>query len=216
MKTFGALQMADHLKEITRLRVPARTQHSHQALRRPLCASAQFLESDRRVDVVAQYRFSRVEVSSQETFDTFRRGSLRYLRSDLRRACTVSLNSRVRGMSLLLRFSLFVVVPAVVSRRDVPILPLLRSASEQNHDRVAVLAEIHAVTGAEIDPVSKTPAPTPLTFEKLPSSNRRIAVVTFAAAVASSARNHSANGFEPSRARNSRMINIAMVTHELP
>src|SRR5262249_38208671 len=63
---------------------------------------------------------------------------------------------------------------------------------------------------------SNTPTPTPLTFEKFPSSSRRIAVVTFAAAVASSLRNHAANGLEPARSRYSRTVKVYMVTQTLP
>src|SRR5262245_23266916 len=63
---------------------------------------------------------------------------------------------------------------------------------------------------------SNTPAPTPLTLEKFPSSSRRSAVVTFAAAVASRLRNHAANGLEPARSRYSRTVNVHMVTDTLP
>ncbi len=147
-----------------------------------------------------------------------RRSSFLYLRSDRRRACTVSLNSRVRGISLLLllRLAFLVVGPSLVRVSNVPVLPLLRPAGEQNHDGVAILAEIDAIPRPEIIRYSNTPAPTPLTFEKFPSSSRRSAVVTLAAAGASRLRNQAANGLEPARSRYSRTVKIHMVTQELP
>jgi hypothetical protein len=102
-----------------------------------------------------------------------------------------------------------------VRRGDVPILCLLRSAAEQDHQRFAILAEVDAIPGPKSILHSKTPAPTSFTLEKFPSSSRRTAVVTLAAAAASSPSNHFANGLEPSRFRNSRAV-IATVTHTLP
>ena len=66
-----------------------------------------------------------------------------------------------------------------------------------------VLAEVDAIAESEVDSVSNTPTPTPFTFEKFPSSNRRTAVMIFAAAMASSAANQFPNGLAPSRSRNS-------------
>jgi hypothetical protein len=61
----------NYLEQIPGLRIAAWTQHSHQAFRRPFGSKAQFLESDRRVDVVTQDRLSRIEVARQKTFDSF-------------------------------------------------------------------------------------------------------------------------------------------------
>jgi hypothetical protein len=71
MEAFYALEVRDHFEQVPRLWVPAWAKHTHQTFRRPLCEAAQFLKSDRRVDIVAQYRFSRIEISGQETFDAF-------------------------------------------------------------------------------------------------------------------------------------------------
>src|SRR5262245_24586790 len=79
--------------------------------------------------------------------------SFRYFRSARRRARTVSLNARVRGMSLLLRLTLLVVGPSLLGRCTVAVLALLRPAAEQNHDRIAVLAEVDSMTRPEIDAV---------------------------------------------------------------
>src|SRR5581483_5154197 len=82
-----------------------------------------------------------------------RSSSFLYLRSDRRRACTVSLNSRVRGISLLLRLAFLVVGPSLMRACNVPVLALLRAAGEQDHDGVTVLAQIHAISRPEIDAV---------------------------------------------------------------
>src|SRR5262245_8929435 len=82
-----------------------------------------------------------------------RRSSFRYLRSDRRRACTVSLNSLVRGISRLLRLALLVVGPSLVRVSDVPVLALFRPASEQDYDGVAIFTEIHPIARPEIDSI---------------------------------------------------------------
>jgi hypothetical protein len=77
--------------------------------------------------------------------------------------------------------------------RNILRLTFFRSAAGQDHQPVAVLAEIDAVPGPKSILPSKTPAPTPITFERLPSSMRVRAVVT-RAALLSSALNQAANG----------------------
>src|SRR5436309_1670414 len=64
---------------------------------------------------------------------------------------------------------------------------------------------------------SKTPLPTPFTFEKLPCPSRYSAVLTLAAAVASSSSNHRRNGERPDGSRYSatRISDIGMVTYRL-
>ena len=71
LQTFGALQVADDFEEVARLWVALRAEHTHQALRRPTRQATQLLESDGGIDVVAQYRLARVEVSDQQTLDPF-------------------------------------------------------------------------------------------------------------------------------------------------
>jgi hypothetical protein len=68
------------------------------------------------------------------------------------RACTVSLNSRVNAILISPALSLPVVVPPLLRSRDIAILLLLGPAAEQDDDGFAILAEIHAVAGTEVDP----------------------------------------------------------------
>src|SRR6476646_8585166 len=82
-----------------------------------------------------------------------RRSFFLYLRSDRSRACTVSLNSRVSGISRLQRLALLVVGPSFVRVSNVLVLTLLRSASEQDHDGVAIFAEIDPISWPKIDSV---------------------------------------------------------------
>ena len=202
MKPLFFLEVLDNLEEITRLRVAARTEHAHEALRRPFCPATQLLESDRRIDVVAKYRLPRVEISGEKAFDAFPQQLFPVFRGPTRRrACTVSLNSRVRGISLLLRLALLVVGPSVMRGRNVTVLPLLRSPAEQNHDSVAVFAEIDPISGPEIDAVLEHASTDALDVREVPYLQCRSAVVTFAAAAASSLRNQVANGLDPARSR---------------
>jgi hypothetical protein len=88
-------------------------------------------------------------------------------------------------MSLLLGLALLVVDPSVMSHRDVSVLPFLCSAAEKDDDGIPVFAKVHAIPRSEIDAVLEHTSPDAFTFERFPSSNRRSAVVTFAAAAAS-------------------------------
>ena len=51
--------------------------------------------------------------------------------------------------------SAFVVGPACLRGSDVLLLAFLGAATDQNDDAVAILAEVDAVTGAEVDLVFK-------------------------------------------------------------
>jgi hypothetical protein len=106
MQSLDALKVTNHLKQIAGLRIAARAQHAHEALRRALRPTTQLLEPDRRVDVVAKNPLSGLELAREKTLDAFSEGSLLYFRSARMRACSVSLNSRVRGISFscVLRF----------------------------------------------------------------------------------------------------------------
>src|SRR5262245_10143855 len=55
-------------------------------------------------------------------------------------------------MSFLLCLPAFVILPPVLSRLNVVLLVLLGSTRDENHERIAVLAEIDAVARSEIDP----------------------------------------------------------------
>src|SRR5437016_5244580 len=151
MKSLFLLEVLNHFEEIARPRIATWTQHPHEAFRWPLRPTTQLLESDRGVDVVAKDRLSGIEIPARRHSTPSFRSSFRYFRSARRRACTVSLNSRVRGISFLPRLTLLVVDPSLLGRCDIAILALLRSAAEQNHDCVAVLAEVDAISRPEID-----------------------------------------------------------------
>jgi hypothetical protein len=62
------------------------------------------------------------------------------------------------------------------------LLPFLRAAAKQNDQTLAILAKVDSVAGPKSILYSKTPDPTPLTFEKLPTDSRVMATATFAAA----------------------------------
>ena len=55
----------------TRLWIPGRAEHSHEALCGSFRDATEFHEPDRRVDVVAQNRFPRIEISGQESLHAF-------------------------------------------------------------------------------------------------------------------------------------------------
>jgi hypothetical protein len=65
------LEVVDHFKEIAGLRIAARAEHAHEALRRSLCPATQFLETERCVDMIAKYRFSGVEFPYEQALDAF-------------------------------------------------------------------------------------------------------------------------------------------------
>jgi hypothetical protein len=71
METFDTLEMANHLEEIPGLWVPLGPEHAHEAFCRPRRETTQFLKPDRGVDVIPQYRFSSVEISGEQAFDSF-------------------------------------------------------------------------------------------------------------------------------------------------
>src|SRR5688572_19934694 len=67
VETFCALEVGNHSEQIPGVWVSAWAKHAHQTLCRPLREAAQFLKPDGCVDVVAQYRFTSIEISGQET-----------------------------------------------------------------------------------------------------------------------------------------------------
>src|SRR5690242_17566021 len=78
-------------------------------------------------------------------------------------------------------------------------LPLLRAPAQQDHDPLAILAEVHPIPRIFS---SCTPAPAPSTFEKFPWLSRVNAMVTRAAATAFKPSNHRPNGDRPELSRN--------------
>src|SRR5258708_37472207 len=67
------------------------------------------------------------------------------------RARMVSLKSWVRGILGLLCLPSFISTPAFLRRGDILLLPLLRATADENDEAVTVLAEVDAVTRAEVD-----------------------------------------------------------------
>src|SRR3984957_11253838 len=65
------LQVADDAEEIARLRIAARAEHADEAFRRRAGRRAELLDTDRRLDVVAQDRFAGVHVATEHGVDAF-------------------------------------------------------------------------------------------------------------------------------------------------
>jgi len=65
------------------------------------------------------------------------------------------------------------------------LLPLFRTATNEDHKMFAILAEVDPIAGAEVDLVLENVGANALAFEKFPCSIRASAIVTFAAAAAS-------------------------------
>jgi hypothetical protein len=71
LEPFGTLKVTNHLKQIARLRIPGGAEHAHQAFGGSFRDATELLKPDRRVNVVAQNRFSRIEISGQERLHAF-------------------------------------------------------------------------------------------------------------------------------------------------
>jgi len=76
----------------------------------------------------------------------------------------------------------FAIRPKLLGFLDIVVLPLLRAAGQENHERFPVASEINPYPGPQLMRYSCTPAPTPLMFETLPRLSRAMPIVTFAAA----------------------------------
>ena len=70
VKPFALLKSADDFEEVPCLRIAVGTEHAHQALGRLLRQPAEFLKSDRGIDVVAQNRLAGVHIPRQQALDT--------------------------------------------------------------------------------------------------------------------------------------------------
>jgi hypothetical protein len=69
MKAFGPLKFGDHVEDVSRLGGPFRAKHAHEALGRHVRHVAQFLESDRRIDVVTQDRFTGIRIAGEQALN---------------------------------------------------------------------------------------------------------------------------------------------------
>ena len=65
-KALAPLKTADDLEPVARKRIALRPEHAHPAVRRLVRQFAKILESDSRVDVVAQYRLSGFGVTDEQ------------------------------------------------------------------------------------------------------------------------------------------------------
>src|SRR5919106_3703664 len=71
LKALRTLEVTNYFEQIARLRIPPWAEHAHKAFCRPLREAAQFLEPDRRVDVITQYCLPGIEISGQEALHAF-------------------------------------------------------------------------------------------------------------------------------------------------
>jgi hypothetical protein len=60
--------VTNHFEQIAPMRIPVRTEHAHQAFGRSFRDTTEFLKPNRHIDVVAQNRFSSIQISGQERF----------------------------------------------------------------------------------------------------------------------------------------------------
>ena len=98
LETLGTLKVTNHFEQIARMRIPVRTEHAHQAFGRSFRDATEFLKPNRRIDVVAQNRFSSIEISGQERFHASTEECLQVFAVLPDTRLPVSLNSRVRGI----------------------------------------------------------------------------------------------------------------------
>ena len=67
------LQVLHHREQVTRLGVPFRPEHTHEALARFVEDLGELFEPDRRIDIVAQHCFAGINVAGEQTLDPFGR-----------------------------------------------------------------------------------------------------------------------------------------------
>src|SRR5260370_37471738 len=113
-----------------------------------------FLEVLNHFEEIARLRIATWTQHPHEAFRWPLRPATQLLESD--RGVDVVAKDRLSGIEVpgeKAFLTLLVVDPSLLGRCDIAILALLRSAAEQNHDCVAVLAEVDAISRPEIDAV---------------------------------------------------------------
>src|SRR5919198_1518434 len=65
----GLLQECDNLEEIPRLGISFRAKHTHQALCRFVCKTAQLFKADGAIDVITQNGFASLQLSGEKAFN---------------------------------------------------------------------------------------------------------------------------------------------------
>jgi hypothetical protein len=76
----------------------------------------------------------------------------------------------------------FVILPVGKGSIDIALLALLGPAAKQNHHAFPVFSEIHAVSGAEIDPALEHAGTDSFDVREIAASQSRQGVATLAAA----------------------------------
>ena len=71
VQPLGPLELADHLEQVARLRIPPGAEHPHETLGRPARQAAELLKADRGVDVVAEDCLPGIEIAGKETLHAF-------------------------------------------------------------------------------------------------------------------------------------------------
>ena len=66
----GVLQSVNDRKQVAGIRVAARPEHPHQAFCRCPCVLGEFVEADRRVDVVAQHRLAGFDIAREKAINS--------------------------------------------------------------------------------------------------------------------------------------------------
>ena len=65
------LQVMDHRKQVARLRIPFRPEHSHETLARLVENLREFLKPNRRIDIVTQHCLAGIDITGEQAFDPF-------------------------------------------------------------------------------------------------------------------------------------------------
>ena len=71
VQALDPLELAYHLEQVARLRVPPGTEHAHEALGWPPGEAAELFKADRGVDVVAEDCLPRVEIAGEQALHPF-------------------------------------------------------------------------------------------------------------------------------------------------
>jgi hypothetical protein len=61
----------DHLKQVARLGIAFRPEHTRETLTRLVIIKGQFLESDRRINILTQHHLAGFDITGKQTFDPF-------------------------------------------------------------------------------------------------------------------------------------------------
>jgi hypothetical protein len=94
-------------------------------------------------------------------------------------------------------------IPKGDCRFDIPLLAVLRAADKHDHQHLAVTTKKTRYPGPKLILYSSTPAPTGLTFERLPRSSRATASATLARVAEPSSANRLETGLADLRLCNS-------------